>query len=389
VPQGLLSTACLFVALCLLVPAARASEPFFSPKSPPKAEGYRLVTLADGLQHPWGLAWLPNGDLLITERPGRLRLFRDGRLVERPLVGVPDVFAQGQGGLLDVALHPDFADNRLVYLSYAAGERSANGTRVARGRLEEDRLSGVEEIAAVEPLKRGTQHFGSRLLFLPDGSFLMTVGDGGNPPLTIDGDLSRLQAQDLDSRIGKILRFAADGRIPADNPFADDPAADPAVWTYGHRNAQGLARDPETGAVWASEHGSRGGDEINLIEKGNNYGWPRASYSDEYSGGRVTPHDSLPGMVGPRLVWTPSIAPSGLAVYRGEAFPEWRGDLFAGGLVSRDLRRIRVDAAGEVVAEESLRIGERVRQVALGPDGLLYVLTDQSNGKLIRIEPAP
>lgn len=384
-----LPTLLLLLGLPLLPAAlpATAAEPFFSPDDPPEARGYRLTTLVEGLEHPWGLAWLPNGDLLITERPGRLRLVREGLLQERPLTGLPQVFDSGQGGLLDVALHPDFEDNRLVYLSFAAGESGANGTRVARGRLEAGGLVGLETIFAVSPLKRGGQHFGSRLLFLPDGSLLVTVGDGGNPPLAIEGALSRLQAQDLGSGLGKIHRLADDGSAPPDNPFAGDPAATPTLWSYGHRNPQGLALDPATGAVWESEHGSRGGDEVNLIEAGNNYGWPRASYSDEYSGGRVAPHDSLPGMVGPRLVWTPSIAPSGLAVYRGGAFPDWQGDLFAGGLVSADVRRIRLDAAGRVTGEESIPIDARVRQVAQGPDGLLYLLTDEYDGRLIRIEP--
>ncbi len=378
------------LVLAVLSAPVFAGEPRISGGAVPEAQGYRLATLIKGLEHPWGMAWLPDGRMLITERPGRLRLARDGALQPRPLSGVPAVFASGQGGLLDVAVHPRFALNRFVYLTYAHGEADANRTRLARGVFDEDRLSDVRVLFSVKESKTEAQHFGSRLAWLPDGTLLMSIGDGGNPPIRLDGALIRLQAQNPKSHLGKIIRLNDDGTIPEDNPFLARPDADPAVWSYGHRNIQGMAFDPIRRQVWASEHGSRGGDEVNVVVAGGNFGWPVVTYSREYATDReISPDRTRPGMVDPRLVWIPSIAPSGLAVHTGERFPAWRGDLFAGGLVSLDVRRIDLDADGNVLGEESLAVGDRVRDVRQGPDGYLYVLTDEDNGRLIRIEPAP
>jgi glucose/arabinose dehydrogenase len=358
-----------------------------APANVPAAKDIRQTVLLRGLEHPWGMAWLPDGNLLITERPGRLRIVRNGVLDPAPIPGVPAVLAAGQGGLLDVSLHPRFAENRLVYLSYAAGTPEANHTRLARARFDGRALSGLDVLFEVPQRKPGTQHFGSRLLWLPDDTLLLSIGDGGNPPLELDGGLIRLQAQKRGSALGKILRLNADGTPAPGNPFEGDPGALPGLWSLGHRNIQGLAYDPARRRVWASEHGARGGDELNLIEPGANFGWPLVTWSREYSGPEITTARSVKGMVDPRRVWTPAIAPSGLAAASGRV-PQWRDQLFAGGLVSGDVRRLRLDANGRVVAEESIRIGNRVRDVREGPDGFLYVLTDSaSDGQLIRLEP--
>jgi glucose/arabinose dehydrogenase len=373
---------------CLLAGAAQA-QPVLSEGQPPEVAGVRLVTLAEGLERPWGMAFLPDGSILVTERPGRLRLIRDGVLDPAPIAGVPEVHAQGQGGLLDVALHPDFARNRTLYLSYAHGTAQANRTRLASAVLDGTTLRDVRVLFEVNREKPANAHFGSRILFLPDGTLLLTIGDGGNPPNTLDGRLIRENAQDLSNHLGKILRLNADGSAPADNPYAGRADARAEIWTVGNRNNQGIAWDPIRNTVWANEHGSSGGDELNRIERGRNYGWPVASHSTEYRGGaQIGVGRSAPGTTDPVLVWMTTSAPSGLAVYTGERFPAWRGDLFSGGLRGQDVRRIRLDPAGRVLGEEAIPVGRRVRDVRQGPDGFLYLLTDDPSGaRIIRVEP--
>lgn len=356
-----------------------------------EATGWKAVTVTAGLTHPWSLVWLPDGKtMLVTEREGRLRVIENEQLRQAPVRGVPEVLAIGQGGLLDLALHPKFQENRLVYMTFSTGRSGANRTALARGRLSDDlsRLDGLEVLFQVSQTKPGGQHFGSRLLWLPDGTLLMSIGDGGNPPIEVNGRLTRQNAQDLSSHLGKVLRLDENGHPPADNPFAQDgdPQTDPYIWTYGHRNIQGLARHPQTGDIWATEHGSRGGDELNLLEKGKNYGWPEATYSMEYFGPRISEHTTLPGMVDPRVVWTPCIAPSGLAFYTGEEFPHWKDDLLAGGLVLRQIRRIDFQD-GKIVGQTTLQFDHRIRWVQQGPDGRLYALTDETDGRLLRIVP--
>ena len=348
---------------------------------------YRKITLVENLEHPWSLAWLPDGEILITERPGRLRIIRDGNLDQISIAGVPQVFAMGQGGLLDVSVHPRFAENRLIYLTYSQGDRSGNRTRIARARLENNTLGDLRVLFEVSQSKPGAQHFGSRIIWLADGTLVASIGDGGNPPIEFNGEFIRQQAQNRNSHLGKVIRLNDDGSIPSNNPFATSKDAKPALWSYGHRNIQGMTLDPTRNRVWATEHGSRGGDELNLIERGENYGWPVVTHSREYSGGLISPETSRPGLVDPKVIWTPSIAPSGLAFYNGDRFPQWRGNLFAGGLVSQDIRRIELDEGGNVIAQHSIPIGQRVRDVRQGPDGLLYILTDDPNGQLIRLEP--
>ena len=364
------------------------AQPYITESDVPAERGFRAVSLLRGLEHPWGMAWLPNGDILVTERPGRLRRVRDGQLASGSITGVPKVFDSGQGGLLDVGLHPRFEENSQVYFTYAHGNAIANRTRVATAVLNGNRLDNWQVIFEVAASKIGGQHFGSRLLWLPDETLLVSIGDGGNPPVRLEGDWIRKQAQNRQSHLGKILRFKDDGSVPPDNPFVNSADVQPTIWSYGHRNIQGLAYDPMRSMVWASEHGALGGDELNLIQAGRNYGWPAVTFSREYfDGSKISPHTSKPSMVDPVAVWMTAIAPSGLVVYSGTQFEKWRGDIFVGGLKSQDIRRIDLNEVGQVVGQSALRIGQRVRDVRQGPDGLLYVLTDESNGSLIRLEP--
>lgn len=372
----------------LATPAIARAEPRLSQGEPPEMPGVRLVTLAEGLERPWALAFLPDGGILVTERPGRLRLIRDGALRREPLPGTPEVMAMGQGGLLDLALHPRFAENRLIYLTHSAGTESANRTVLTRARLNGDRLTDVQTLFAATPDKTRGAHFGSRLLWMADGSLLMSLGDGGNPAVQLAGRPIREQAQNLDAHLGKVLRLDENGRPPTDNPFLGRAGVRPEIWSFGHRNIQGMAWDQTRQMIFATEHGSRAGDELNRLRRGLNYGWPAATHSEEYTGGPISPHRAQPGLEDPLLVWMTTVAPSGLAAHSGRGVAAWRGDLFAGGLRSMDLRRVRLDAEGRVTAEERIPVGRRVRDVREGPDGRLYVLTDETNGRLMRVEPA-
>jgi glucose/arabinose dehydrogenase len=341
------------------------------------ASAQTVTTMATGLDHPWSMAFLPDGRVLVTERRGALRVIgADGKL--GTISGVPPVFNESQAGLFDVVLHPRFADNQTLYLSYAAGTIKANATVIARARLVGDRLVDLKEIFRNTPMKAGPVHFGGRMVFLPDGSLVMSTGDGFD---------YREQAQVKTSGLGKIVRIGGDGSIPADNPFAGAPFPTSAVWSFGHRNPQGLALDPETGWLWQHEHGARGGDEVNRIEKGRNYGWPVATKGLDYSGATISPFKSYPGMEEPRVVWVPSIAPSGLAVYRGAMFPQWNGSLIVGALAAEELRRVELDAGGRLVRQERIvpEIAARVRDVRVAPDGALWVTIDEPSGKVLRI----
>lgn len=365
-------------ALCLPACGQAPDGPVVPTASSPAATGWKMTTLVEGLEHPWAVCFLPDGDMLITERPGRLRIVRDGTLDPTPISGVPEVLALRQGGLLDVVLHPDFENNRLVYLTYSTGTRNANHTRVARATFDGKSLNDLEVIFDAKPERSNGFHFGSRIVWLPDGTMLLSVGDGGG---------TRDQAQDLGSHQGKVLRLKDDGSVATGNPFHARMDAQPEVWSYGHRNIQGMARDPVSGRIWATEHGPRGGDELNLVEPGKNYGWPRATYGREYHGPKISDHTALPDMIDPKVVWTPCIAPSGLVVYTGDAFPQWKGSIFAGGLILEQIRRVIVSESGEVTGQETLQIDRRVRDVRQGPDGFLYVVTDEEKGVLLRIEP--
>jgi aldose sugar dehydrogenase len=341
----------------------------------------RLVTVAEGLEHPWGIAFLPDGRALVTERPGRLRIVATDGKLGPPLAGVPAVHAVNQGGLLDVALDPEFGANRLVYLSYAEPREGGSGTAVARGRLTESGLADVEVIFRQQPTVKGGHHFGSRLVFARDGRLFVTLGDRFS---------ERARAQTLDSHLGKVVRIERDGKVPADNPFVGRAGALPEIWSYGHRNIQGAALHPATGELWTHEHGPRGGDELNRTLAGRNFGWPTVSHGIEYSGGKISDSPTAPGIEPPVHHWVPSIATSGLLFYTGERFPKWRGSAFVGGLASKQVARLEMDG-DRVASEERLLEGvvkERVRDVKQGPDGLIYLLTDEKKGRLLRIEPA-
>jgi len=348
---------------------------------------YRVVTVVEGLDHAWSIAFLPGGDMLVTERAGRLRIVRNDTLLPDSVPGVPAVLAQGQGGLLDVMPHPEFATNRLIYLSFSKpvgdGERAT--TAVVRGRFENDRLSDVEEIFQADT--RGAGHYGSRLAFDREGFLFISVGDRQAPPR---GDLEKHPAQDLSNHHGTINRLHDDGRVPADNPFVDSAGARPEIWTYGHRNPQGLAFHPETGDLWANEHGPQGGDELNLIQKGRNYGWPVIGYGVNYgSGSAIHASTEREGMEQPVHYWVPSIATSGLLIYTGDRFPAWRGNIFVGGLAGEQLARLTMDGR-RVTDEETLVRGmARIRDVRQGPDGLIYLAIDDEGRKpsVIRLEP--
>jgi glucose/arabinose dehydrogenase len=352
-----------------------------SPTPTPVKAAVRVETVARGLEHPWALAFLPDGRMLVTERPGRLRIVeRDGRVSE-PLAGVPQVQASGQGGLLDVALDPRFADNHLVYLSYAEpGAGGTAGTAVARGRLGQGRLEDVRVIYQQQPKVRGSSHFGSRLVFARDGTLFVTQGDRS---------AYRDGAQDLSVGIGKIVRINPDGSVPRDNPFVGRPGARPEIWSYGHRNVQSAVLHPQTGQLWTVEHGARGGDELNWPEAGKNYGWPVITYGVDYSGARIGEGTAKPGMEQPVYYWDPVIAPSGMTVYTGDAFPDWKGSLFIGSLDPGLLVRLTLKD-GRVAREERYLgdLRERIRDVRQGPDGLLYLLTDSGDGRILRVLPA-
>jgi len=374
-------------ALLLVLPAQ--ATPFITADPPAQVAGLRITTVVEGLERPWGLVFLPDGSALVTERPGRLRLIRDGALLPTPIAGTPPVLAAGQGGLFDVALDPNFATNRVIYLSYAHGDAQANRARLARAVLDGTTLRDLRVIFEVSQAKPGNAHFGGRIVFLPDGTLLLSTGDGGNPPNSLEGRFIREQAQNPGSHLGKILRLNADGSVPRDNPFLGRAGFAPEIWSMGHRNVQGMTWDTTRRVVLANEHGSQGGDELNLLRGGQNHGWPMVSYSLEYRGGaQIGSGQVASGMVDPVLVWSMTTAPSGLVVYTGDRFPAWRGDIFSGSLRSMDVRRIRADATGRVTGEEVIKIGRRVRDVRQGPDGFLYALTDDSPGAVLRIEAA-
>lgn len=339
----------------------------------------RLEPIAGPLANPWGLAFLPGGGMLVTERPGRLRLIDEaGRLDPRPIAGVPGVWARGQGGLLDVALAPDFATSRLVYLSYATPLGDGAATRVARGRLVDGRLEGLEVVVTADPPGGTGRHFGSRLVFGRDGKLYVSTGDRGQMD----------RAQKLDDLAGTILRVEPDGRIPADNPFVGRAGVRPEIWAYGIRNAQGMALNPWTGELWEHEHGARGGDEVNVIEKGANYGWPLVTHGVDYTGLPIGRGKTMPGVNDPLHVWVPSIAPSGMAFYDAELIPGWKGSLLVGALAARMLVRLELDGR-RVVREHRLLEDEigRIRDVRVGPDGAVYLLTDAAAGALWRLAP--
>ena len=364
-----ITLACMVIlaALCMVVPSAQAAE-------------FRAVTLVKGLEHPWGMTFLPDGRMLVTERPGQLRLVDKDYQLSEPIEGLPLIAALGQGGLLDVVLHPDYADNGWIYLSYVAPGDGGAGTEVGRGRLQGNRMVDWQTLFRLQPKSGTGRHFGSRLVFDNAGYLYITVGDRGE----------RKRAQKLDDHAGSVIRLHDDGRVPKENPFAGRSGTNPEIYSYGHRNPQGAVLHPESGKLWLHEHGPQGGDEINVIAAGANYGWPVISYGAEYGSGiPVGEGTHKPGMEQPIHYWVPSIAPSGMAFYSGDRFPQWKGNLFVGSLKFRLLVRLEMD--GEKVLKEHRMLKDqlgRIRDVRSGPDGYLYLLTDSPDGRLVRLEPS-
>jgi glucose/arabinose dehydrogenase len=365
-----------------------AQQPAFAgqTRAPERKAGvaFKVSTVAAGLENPWALAFLPDGQMLVTERPGRLRVVAKDGTLSAPVSGLLPLVATRQGGLLDVALDPDFASNSLIYWSYSEPQADdGNNTAVARGKLvmgSATRIEGATRIFSQAPSLKSPLHFGSRLVFARDGTLFITTGDRS----ITEG---RMQARKPDSLIGKIVRINRDGSIPADNPYVKTPGIRPEIWSWGHRNVQGATLHPKTGELWEVEHGARGGDELNVVRPGKDYGWPNIAYGIEYRGGKILDGDrAKPGLEQPRYYWDPIIAPSGLAFYTGNMFPAWKDSLFVGGLRSTALVRLTMDGE-KVIGEERLLtdLEERIRDVRQGPDGALYVLTDNPAGRILKI----
>lgn len=342
---------------------------------------YRVEVIADGLENPWTVAFLPDGRMLVTERPGRLRVIDLNGLVSEPIKGLPEVFASEQAGLFDVLLAEDFAQSQELYISFAHGDDDANHIRIVRARFDGGQLLDVMPVFTSQPAKDGPYHYGGRMAWMRDGTLVMGTGDGF---------FYREVSQDLNSHWGKVIRIHHDGSVPEDNPFVHREGALPEIYSYGHRNVQAILVDPESGDVYAHEHGPRGGDELNLILPGRNYGWPLITYGRDYSWSRISPFTALPGMEQPLLHWTPSIAPAGMTLYDGELFPEWRGNFFVAALAEESVRRVVLRDRGEEAEQEVLfsELEQRIRDVRTGPDGALYLVTDESDGQLIRVAPA-
>ena len=382
----------------LLLPATLALGTAVQAQPPgPPGETFEVVTFVEGLRNPWSMAFLPNGDMLVTERGGDLRIVRDGQLLSDPVAGVPPVRAQGQGGLQDVVLHPDFESNQVIYLSYSKPNEdgSLGTTGLSRARFENDGLTDVEEIFEADAWAGTPGHFGARIAFDEEGYLFMSVGDrmAGLSMQGMDPDLEGHPSQQNSNHQGTIVRLNDDGSVPDDNPFVGQDGVRPEIYSYGHRNQQGLAFHPETGDLWSNEHGPQGGDELNIIRPAANYGWPVIGYGANYvTGTEIHAARNSEGMEQPAAFWVPSIGISGLAFYEGDAFPNWRGDAFVGGLSGNYQRLVRVSISGQtVVNREPLLVGDyRIRDVRVGPDGLLYVATDNIFGQpsaIVRLEP--
>jgi glucose/arabinose dehydrogenase len=387
--RALWSVAALSVLATVVGAAQQGPYPFVTPLPAPEAprefqtiaQPIRVVPYVRGLAAPWSMAFLPNGDMLVTERVGRLRIVRNGVLDPQAIPGTPQVVAMQQGGLLEVALHPRFAENRYLYLTYSKAGEQGNTTALARGTFDGKALTGVKDLFVADAWSKGGLHFGGKLAFGPDGMLYMTVGERND----------RTRAQDTTHHAGKILRLRDDGTVPMDNPFVGRAGFRPEIYSYGHRNLQGLTVHPTTGQLWETEHGPQGGDELNLIQAGRNYGWPLVTLGREYSGDPITQVWYREGLEQPVTVWVPSIALSGMVFYTGDRLPGWKGDLFVGGLSGLQLHRIVFATGGPRGREVLLAdLKQRVRDVRQGPDGYLYLATDANpNGAILRIEPGP
>lgn len=384
------------MARFLITAIALAALPFGVAQAQfgPPGHDFRVVTVTEGLQNPWSMAWLPNGDMLVTERGGTIRTIRDGELLRQPMANVPAVKASGQGGLFDIVLHPDYESNGWVYISFAKPDADNNEatTTVIRARIDDNALVDIEEIFEADAWSNSAGHYGGRIAFDDEGYMFVSSGERMAPSVP---PLDQHPAQQADNHFGVIVRLHDDGSVPDDNPFVGNPALSPEIWSYGHRNPQGLVYDAESDMLWSTEHAPQGGDELNLIQPGKNYGWPVIGYGANYGVGTEIHATRYAGnMEQPAAFWVPSIAPSGLAVYHGDDFPNWNGNLFAGGLSADHSRvsRISVDANGVVTGRQPLLMQEyRVRDVRQGPDGLIYIAVDSrgttQTTPIVRLEP--
>jgi aldose sugar dehydrogenase len=364
----------VMLAVTLLAPSGQA----LAQKVSPSAKGYVIETFMDGLENPWSIAFLPGGGALITEKPGRLRVVTpEGKLVPEPVRGMPAVLHAGQAGLFEVLPATDFEKSRRLFLSYACGTPNSNHTCVASANLQNNRLENLKEIFRADFAKKGTAHYGGRMVLLPDDTLVIGLGDGF---------IYREEAQNLSNHLGKIVRINTDGSVPKNNPFVSRPGAKPEIYSYGHRNIQGLVYDSDNKRLIAHEHGPKGGDEVNIIRPGVNYGWPLATYGLDYTGAKVSPFTEYEGTQQPEVYWVPSIAPSGMALYSGNMFPDWKGSLLVGALKARWVSRVAA-SAGKTADREGLfkELGERIRDVRTGPDGAVYLLTDNPDGKVLRV----
>jgi glucose/arabinose dehydrogenase len=369
----------IFTSMALLAACASAQD---TREFDTEQGRVKVVTVAAGLEHPWGLAFLPDGRMLVTERPGRMRIVTARGELSAPLTSVPAVVAEGQGGLLDVILAPDFVESKTIYFSYSESRDGGNGTSVARARLADNALRDVKVIFRQMPAVQSAGHFGSRLVFARDGMLFVTLGDRQQKHFAV-------RAQDLETHFGKVVRIKPDGAVPKDNPFVDVPGAQPEIWSYGHRNVQGAALHPTTGELWTVEHGARGGDELNIARASANYGWPLVTYGVAYSGDKIGVGKQRAGIEDPVHYWVPSIATSGLAFYTGDKLPAWRGNVIVGALGGSGLARIELNGNAVKHHERLLvELRERIRDVRSGPDGYLYLLTDSPKGRVLRVEPA-
>jgi aldose sugar dehydrogenase len=337
---------------------------------------FKIDTLATGLTNPWGLEFLPDGKILIVERPGRLRIWEDGLLRNEAVPGLPEIWAHGQGGLLDVVMHPDYEQNQWLYFAYSAPGPGGGNTAIGRGKLQDHQIVAFEQLFHGFPLSSGGAHFGSRIVFDSENYLFTTIGDRG-----IMND-----AQNLGNHRGTVLRMYDDGSVPEDNPFVNEPGARPEIWSYGHRNIQGMVIHPETGDLWTHEHGPKGGDEINVVFKGENYGWPLATHGINYNGTVITQDTTLPGKVDPILHWTPSIAPCGLDIVTSDKYPDWQGNLLVGALAGQHIHRVVIEGREVVETEKILQDFARFRAIRQGPDGYIYILTE-SPGLFVRLIP--
>lgn len=373
--DNLLATVIILTMFAAPISAVKAA----TESSSALAADYKIETVAEGLDYPWSIAFLPNGDYLVALRVGEVRRISAQGIVGEPLTGLPDAYVASQGGYFDIVLDPDFSVNQTVYLTFAHGTASENGTRIVKGTLTDTAVENIQTLFTVSPLKDTPVHYGGKLIFLADGTLMMTTGDGFE---------YREAAQDKFSLLGKIIRINKDGSAPDDNPYADGKQGDPRVWSYGHRSPQGLVLDEATGIVYMHEHGAQGGDELNVVMPALNYGWPAVTKGINYSGAYISPLKTAPGVEEPLTYWVPSIAPSGLAIYDGAAFPQWQGDLFVGALVDEEVRHLKIES-GRVIDETPAfpEISARIRDIRVGPDGFLYILTDSDSGKVLRVVP--